>query len=280
MAEKTYAKMDIIELVKKYGDLEYQLDQTTLEKRLQEIMEFLNEDRVKYVLEQQKDKNLGGFFYNNEMNLTKAKGEAYKGYDYNLIDAIFLAVLISLFDHPLFKNIRKQSSVNNHRQEEEDWVNAFTNKLGHFETLWDEKGYQKSWEVISVNLESLFSRFTLLSNLSDHAMEIQNKLYTLVELFEELPDHDKITFYNQAMKNRIPTMLGKLEEYVQTLKETNSDEYIDYKIHKKLVEIDRQLELKEEPDKHLRALIETHSDEDDKNKTHKSHAKIDKHVGK
>jgi len=254
--------MDIIELVKKYGELEYRLDQTTLEKRLQEIIEFLNEDRVQYVLEQQKGKDPGGFFYNNEMNLTKARGAAYKGYDYNLFDAIFLAVLISLFDQPLFKNLRKQSWVNNHRQEEEDWVKAFTNKLSRFETLWDERGNQKSWEVISVNLESLFYRFTLLSNLSNHAMELQNKLYTLVELFEELPDHHKITFYNQAMKNRIPTMLGKLEEYVQSLKETNPDEYSDYKIHRSLVEVDRQLETQKELDKYLQALKQTHSDED------------------
>src|SRR5699024_2238383 len=122
--------------------------------------------------------------------------------------------------------------------------------------------------------------FTLLPNLSNHAMELQNKLYTLVELFEELPDHHKIALYDQAMKNRIPTMLGKLEEYVQSLKETNPDEYTDYKTHKSLVEIDRQLEAKEEPAKYLRALKETHSNEDNENKIHKSLAAIDKQVEK
>lgn len=260
MIKKTYTKIDVIELVRKYGDLEYELDQTTLEKRLQEIITFLNEDRVQYVLEQQSNKDSGGFFYNNEMNLTKAKGAAYKGYDYNLIDAIFLAVLIALFDHPLFKNLRKQSPINNSYQEEEQWVKAFTNNLSHFETLWNEKGNQKTWEVVAVNMESLFYKFTLLPTMSAHAKELQNKLETLLKLFEELPDHHKVTFYNQAMKSRIPTMLKKVEEYILSLKETNPEEYHEYKIHKNLVEIDRQLETEGDLVKYLQKLKENHSE--------------------
>lgn len=253
--------MDIIELVRKHGRLnEEDLDQTTLEMRLQKIIEFLNEDRVQHLLEQQKDKDPGGFFYNNEMNLTKAKGRAYEGYNYNLIDAIFLAILISLFDHPFFKDLKNESRINNTKQEEEQWVVAYTNKLSRFESLWNEEGNQKSWEVISVNLAGLFYRFISLSNQSEHAMELQNKLYSLVELFEELPDHHKIAFYDQAMKNRVSTMLGKLGEYVQSLKEANPDAYGDYKIHKSLVEIDRRLETQKELDNYLQALQEARSD--------------------
>lgn len=234
--------MDIIELVRRYGDLEFELDQTTLEKRLQDIIEFLQEERVQNVLEQQKGKYLGDFFYKKEMNLTKAKGSAYKGYDYNLIDAIFLAVLLSLYDQSLFKKLRNKSRIENPQLEEEQWMNAMINKLSRFETLWDEEVNQKSWEIISVNLTSLFHQFTLLSHLSDYAMGLQNKLYTLAELFEGLPDHHKVAFYNRVMKNRISYIEKEFDKYVQSLKKSNLIEYNEYKTHKKLVEIDKKFE--------------------------------------
>lgn len=252
MTENTYAKRNIIELVKKHGKLEYDFDHTTLEKRLQDIIEFLHEERIQYLL--------GCYFYKNEMNITKAKGGAFKEYNYNIIDAIFLAVLLSLYDQSLFKKLRNQSKIMNPKQEEEKWIKAFINKLSLFQIVWNEKSNQKSWEFISVNLESLFYRFTLLPKMSDHAKELQIKLYTLVKFFEELPDHHKVAFYDQAMKNRIPTILRKLKEYIQALKETNPAEYYDYKIHKNLVEIDRELESENDLEKYLKELKEFYYD--------------------
>lgn len=261
MTKKTYSKKDIIELARKYGELENDPEQTSLEKRLDKIIEFLQKEEVQYVLEQQSDKDSGAYFYNNEMNLTKAKGDAFKEYNYNQIDAIFLAVLISLSEQSFFKALRSnQSKIINPILEEEQWVEAFTNKLSCFETVWNEKDNQKSWEVVSVNLESLLYRLTLLPRMNAHANEIQNKLYTLVKLFEELPDHHKIALYNQAMKNRIPTILGKLQEYIKSLKETKPDEYLEYELHKRLVEIDRYLETENDLEKYLQELKEIHSD--------------------
>lgn len=257
MSKKTYPKKDIIELAKKHGELEYDFEQTTLEKRLDKIIEFLQEEEVQYVLEQQSDKDPGAYFYNNEMNLTKAEGSAFKEYNYNLIDAIFLAVLISLSNQSFFKTLtNKKSKIINPKLEEEQWIDAFTNKLSRFETVWDENDNRKSWEVVSFNLGSLFYRLTFLPKMSAHAKELQSKVYTLVKLFEELPDHHKIEFYNKAMKN----VLGKLEEYIKSLKETNQDEYLEYELHKKLVEIDRQLESENDLEKYLQELKEIHSD--------------------
>lgn len=242
MDENIYSKTDIIQLVRNYGGLEYELNQTTLEKRLQEILGFLNESRLQHVLGQQKGKDPGEYFYSNEMNVTKAKGAIYKGYDYNFIDAIFLAVLISLFDQPLFKKIRRQSWITNPEQEEKQWVQAFTNKLSRFETAWNEMDGQKTWEVVSVNLASLFYRFTLLPAMSAQAKEYQNNLDTLLKLFEGLPDHHKVTFYNQSMKSRVAKMLEKLEDYFLLSIENNPEEYHEYQTHKKLVEIDKLFE--------------------------------------
>lgn len=144
---KTYSKKDIIELAKKYGELEHDFEQTTLEKRLDKIIEFIQEEEVQYVLEQQSDKGIGAYFYNNEMNLTKTKRDAFKEYDYNLIDAIFLAVLISLSNQSFFKTLtNKKPKIINPKLEEEQWIDKFTNKLSRFETVWDEKDNRKSWE--------------------------------------------------------------------------------------------------------------------------------------
>lgn len=261
MSKKTYSKKDIIELARKYGELENDSEQTSLEKRLNKIIEFLQKEEVQYVLEQQSDKDSGAYFYNNEMSLTKAKGDAFKEYNYNQIDAIFLAVLISLSEQSFFKALRSnQSKIINPKLEEEQWIDAFTNKLSRFETVWNEKDNRKSWEFVSVNLGSLYYQFTLLPKMSAHANELQNKLYTLVKLFEELPNHHKIAFYDGAMKNRIPTIQGKLEDYIQTLKENNSVEYFGYKTHKKLVEIDRERVAEHDLEEYLQKLKEIHSD--------------------
>jgi len=257
VTKKTYSKKDIIELARKYGELENEPTQTTLEKRLDKIIEFLQGEKVQYVLEQQSDKDSGAYFYNNEMNLTKAKGDAFKEYNYTLIDAIFLAVLISLSNQSFFKTLTsKKSKIINPKLEERQWIDAFTNKLSRFETVWGENDNRNSWEVVSVNLGSLFYRLTLLPKMSAHAEELQSKVYILVKLFEELPDHHKIEFYNKAMKN----VLGKLEEYIKSLKETNPDEYLEYELHKRLVEIDRQLDTEDDLEKYLQKLKEIHSD--------------------
>src|SRR5699024_6140191 len=242
MKDRIYSKTDIIQLAKKYGGLEYELNQTTLEKRLQEILGFLNESRVQYVLGQQKKKDPGEYFYNNEMNLTKAKGAIYKGYDYNFMDAIFLAVLISLFDQSLFKKLRRQSWISNPEQEEKQWVQAFTNKLNCFEPVWSETDGRKTWEVVSVNLASIFYKFTLLPAMDAQAKEYQNNLETLLKLYEGLPDHHKVAFYNQSMKSRIPKILEKLKDYIALEINDNPNEYHEYKVNQNLVEIDIQYE--------------------------------------
>lgn len=257
MTKKTYSKKDIIEMARKYGELENDPTQTALEKRLDKIIEFLQEDEVQHVLERQSDKDPGAYFYNNEMNLIKAKGDAFKGYDYNLIDAIFLAVLISLSNQSFFKTLTsKKSKIINPKLEEEQWIDAFTNKLSRFETVWNESDNRKSWQVVSFNLGSLFHQLTFLPKISAYAKELQSKVYTLVKLFEELPDHHKIEFYNKAMKN----VLGKLEEYIKSQKETNPDEYFEYELHKKLVEIDRELETENDLEKYLKELKEFYYD--------------------
>ncbi|MEI3610452.1 hypothetical protein [Pseudogracilibacillus sp. SO10305] len=242
MGNEIYSKTDIIQLVKKYGELEFELNQTTLEKRLQEILGFLNESRVQYLLGRQKEKKLGEYFFNNEMNLTKARGAIYQGYDYNYMDAIFLAVLISLFDQSLFKKIRRQSWISNPEQEEKQWIQAFTNKLNRFEAVWSETSRQETWEIVSVNLASIFYKFTLLPAMNAQAKDYQNDLETLLKLYEELPEHHKVAFYNQSMKSRIPKMLERLEDYIELEINDNPNEYHKYKLNKNLVEIDKQFE--------------------------------------
>lgn len=242
VGNEIYSKTDIIQLVKKYGELEFELNQTTLEKRLQEILGFLNESRVQYLLGRQKEKKLGEYFFNNEMNLTKARGAIYQGYDYNYMDAIFLAVLISLFDQSLFKKIRRQSWISNPEQEEKQWIQAFTNKLNRFEAVWSETSRQETWEIVSVNLASIFYKFTLLPAMNAQAKDYQNDLETLLKLYEELPEHHKVAFYNQSMKSRIPKMLERLEDYIELEINDNPNEYHKYKLNKNLVEIDKQFE--------------------------------------
>src|SRR5699024_1968515 len=113
----------------------------------------------------------------------------------------FLAAFISLSDESLFKKLtNKKSKIDNPKLEEEQWRDAFTNKLINFSPEWEEKQYEMSWETLSVNLCSLFYQLIFLPKVSAQVNEIQSEVNKLVKLFEELPDHHKIYFYNKSMK--------------------------------------------------------------------------------
>lgn len=236
MEMKTYGKKDILDLVIKYGELEYELDSTTLEKRLDDTIKFINKDQVRAALS-----FTGGFFYEKEMDVTRAKGNQYTSYNYNLIDAIFLGVLVSLYNQSFFKKLRNQSNIENLELEAMEWESAFSERVYAFKPIWNEREYQKpTWDIVTVNLAHLFYQFTLIADASKHANEIQDEVHRFVDLFDGLPEEHQITFYNKAMKNRITYMKLEIEKYIEGIKETDPEGYATYKFHKKLVEIDKE----------------------------------------
>ncbi|MBS4207123.1 hypothetical protein [Bacillus sp. FJAT-50079] len=241
MEGKMLGKNGIIALVKKYGDIEDELDQTTLEKRLDCVIDFLNEDRVKSVLEQQTPKDAGNYFYNKEMNISRAKykSSVFEGYNYNLIDAIFLAVLTSLFDQSLLKKLRTQKNIKDVYQEEINWMEDSTRILYQFEGLWNQEGNGKEWKIIAINIESLFYRLTLLPDMSRYAVEIQSQLQSILNTFIPLPDEHKVAFYGKVMKNRITKMQTELDLYIQELKQNDPKSYYFYKSNQMLADIDK-----------------------------------------
>jgi len=235
MEKQTYGKVEVVKLVKKYGELEHDFHITTLQKRLDDVLEFLNEERVQNVMP-----DVNGFFYKEEMKITKANGQAYKSYTYNLIDAIFLATLISLYEEPLFKKIRNQKKIENPESEGDKWEEKISTRIELFKPAWTEKNPQKSWEIITKNLVSILYQFILLSdaNARQSAKAIQNELDSIVNLFDGLPNGHKIKFYNKE-KTRISRIKKELNSYIEDLKENHPDEYKSYKSHQKLREIDK-----------------------------------------
>lgn len=255
MAKETYSKTEIIKFTRKYGELEHEFEETTLEKRLKIIIEFLKSEKVQNVLEYKKDRNRGAYFYNHQMNFTRAKGAAYNRYDYNLIDVIFLSVMLSLFTKRPLKKLRQPSEFLT-PDEESEWISLFLVTLNNFEELWNIENAQIEWEVVLVNLESLFYQLTLVHDVNLKANNIQKELYKVVELFEELTDLQKIEFYNTKLKSSIVGINKKFNSYVQNIKENNPDEYNIYQANQKLAKIDRQVEKRVDQSTSYEALLE------------------------
>ncbi|ARD48839.1 hypothetical protein [Sporosarcina sp. P33] len=238
--EKDYSKDDIIKLAEDVGDLLHR-DYSTLQSRLNNTIEFLHEERVQEVLEGKVNGNDGNYFYNEEMNLTKAKySKAFEGYDFNLIDAIFLASLTCLFNQSLMKKIRNGSNINEVEAEEQEWVDSFTSLLPKFESIWESKGDGRSWQTICLNIESLLYRFTLLKDMTAYANEPEEKLQEVLHRFRPLSNQDKVRFYDKVMKSRIDYILGKLEAFIADMEENDPESYIQYKFNRNIQEIDNR----------------------------------------
>ncbi|WP_117148883.1 hypothetical protein [Paraliobacillus zengyii] len=242
MEKELYGKDEIIEIAMKHGKLNHEFSKTSLEKRLNTILDFLNEERVQTVLEQQRTKkDVGNYFYNKEMNVTRAKIKktVFDGYNYNVIDAIFLASLVCLFEQPLFKKLRNQVKIKEADQEENNWMKESVTMLQEFEEYWSEKGDGMEWETLALNIESLFYRLTLLPDMSKYAAEIQIKLKSILNTFDPLSDQHKVEFYEKVMKNRINKIQTDLDRYIKDLKQNHPDDYYFYKSVQVLNEIDK-----------------------------------------
>ncbi|MFV8814356.1 hypothetical protein ACNNLQ_04440 [Aerococcus urinaeequi] len=279
MFEKDYNKQRIISLAEKYGKLKYEYDVSTLEKRLDDIIQFLNRTDVENALENKTTGNMNNYFYTKVMNITKAKGGAYESYDFNIIDAIFLAILISLYDNPFFKKIRSEKKAKTISiAEEDEWTSALGTKTKEFSGVWvaykkeeDEKRNKIkkrkikmkeiddievrnklliiknrqeekesiSWEVVVLNIESLLYRLTLAYH-NKKAIENRQKLNKLINDFGGLPEHHQVTFYEKKMQNKINTILKEFDSYIEELKVNDPEEYETYLVHKTLFEIDKK----------------------------------------
>ncbi len=242
MEKELYSKDKVIEIAMKHEELNHEFSKTSLEKRLNTILDFLNEERVQKVLGQQiTKKDVGNYFYNKEMNVTRAKFEktVYDGYNYNVITAIFLASLVCLFEQPLFKKLRNQAKIKQADKEENKWMEKSVTKLREFENFWSEKGDGREWGTIVLNIESLFYRLTLLPDMSNYAAELQIKLKSILDSFDALSDQHKVAFYEKVMKNRITKIKIELELYIKDLKQNNPDDYYHYKSNQLLNEIDK-----------------------------------------
>lgn len=241
--EKKYTKTQVIE--EAFSRKKLSATREDYEKRFQVIIKFLNEERVQYILEQQrKGKDLGSYFYNKEMNITNAetrkKGGKYSGYDYNLIDLIFLGVLVIVYDDPYFKRIRKGSTKDNPEEEGRLLFESFLQTLNAYMSLWEQEGDGRSWSVINLNLQSLFYRLTMIDTTKT-AVRYRKYLDELAKIYEELPEHYQIEFFEGTIKVKINFIEKKLDEYIETMKDEH-DEYLEYLTHKRLVEIDRSIE--------------------------------------
>lgn len=257
MLEKKYTKAQVINKALSITGLG-KIDYEAYEKRLQVIIEFLNEERVKYILEQENDRDLGSYFYNQEMNITKAEAvktdDKFPGYNYNLLDLIFLGVLLIEYHDPYFKRIRIGSTTDNPDEKGEKLLQVFSSRLKKYKSLWEEEGDGRTWSIISTNLQYLFYRITMIDTTKT-AASYRKILDELMEKYEELPAHHQIAFYEDSMKTRVNTIGDKLEEYIENMKKEQPNEYSEYLTHKKLVEIDRNIENDHKKSKTLKDLM-------------------------
>lgn len=226
MTDNLYSKQDILEIVKRYGGLEYPLEKTTLEKRLNDVITFLKKDRVQDKI---RITNLGIYF--NEMNFRKAKSEIFKGSSYNIYDALFLSVLVALYENKYFKKIRNPSGIKDADGEADIWIEEVNLKLDAFEPEWNKKDNiykeQLPWGLLKEHLMSLYYTITLVENVSYYSQKTQgllnNKIDLIIEEFEKLPDKHKEIVYDSLLKNRLDYILKELKSYPSKLREKHTE---------------------------------------------------------
>lgn len=238
----SYSKSDIIQLVIDLGELEYDLTKSALHKRFSELVKFLNTNRVRLLLDQSTNIQKGDYFYNDTMHLTLAEGESYKSYDYNVIDAVFLATLLSLSNLSFLKKIRNPINKTISKDEEIEWTLSYRKVLNKFIKILADKEFENAWGLVSIQLETFFYRFSYLSPLKTQAEEASSELKELVDLFEGLTNEDKVKLYEKSMRKNIRKILNEIDEELENKKEKKPEEYSEYLQHKKFVNIDKQVD--------------------------------------
>lgn len=201
-----------------YERIEYQFNVTR---------KFLGEKRIAKIFEQKVKFDQGDYFYNKTLNLSIATGGQYDGYNYNYLDAIFFAVLVSLFNHPYLSKIRNKSKTEINTEEELDWIESYKNELEKFvgSLIKSEKKIQEKshWQigVIIFNLESLLYKITLLNKPRKskdeikkikYVYDIQGRLLNFFNDYTSLSFDDQIDLYNNGIKNRLKYAQNLLEE--------------------------------------------------------------------
>ena len=205
-----YTKNNIIDLAEEHTEEE----RRTAINRLNKIIDFLNSDRAKLVLEWS-DSNLSGnsgdFFLEKEMNINYEKEYNWKGHKYNLITAIFLALLLMTHEYDYIQKLLKGKYAS--EKEGEKWHKAMEKRIDKFQETWEKEGDDRKWEVIKINILSQLFRLTLLQINDKVIDEIDKEIKELMNNILSLPEDKKVEVYN-----RLKTKLNReLEEVVSQL---------------------------------------------------------------
>lgn len=255
MVDEHYSKVKIIELVKecnqkelelgKYATLDgvdYESHEEAVDEKikyqLNSTLEFLSEERVKETLGQPTEGGREDYFYSREMNHSKATGGAYEAYEFNYLDAIFLGILVSLFNHPYLSKIRKNTLTKASFEEELSWIESYKKELEKFVGVWIEREEESTRQIhwkfgaFKFNIENLLYKITLISQnkitknsksldkKQEKLSEIHGKLKKFLKEYLSLTSDDQIElFFGKGIKSRIEFAQRKVTERIKSNEE-------------------------------------------------------------
>lgn len=258
-----YSKIEIIKIFEQYdyetageyintihgaqlGEVNDSVKYNTLYTRLADIINFLSKREVVEALDL-----TSSDFYSRFMTISKPKPEVVPEYQYNLYDAIILAVLMGLYNEPYFKTARSKIKQNKEGEAGGDkWDELVQKKLLLYKNFWERdstiikksgiepEGLQPtnndfySIQFVLHGIVNVKSEQEILKSIDERMSHITQKL----RLF---PPDERIELYNTKIKTKLNSIEKAMEEYIQDMDETTKRNYMYYK---KLEEIDIEIE--------------------------------------
>lgn len=210
-----------------------------LEKRIDKIIKFLESNRAQKVLEWSNEpkKDSGDYFLNQEMNINhKLSPDEKKEYEFNLITAITLAILLSLYKHSYFQSLLKNEFAS--VVEGEDWFCEIEKRMKVLEKYWkkllkedifvevngQKQKEERNWPIISVNIRSQLYKLTLPRINEDYIEGIDKKLQEFTDKFLSLDDESKNIAFDK-IKTRLEYMNTQLEKVTKDIDYVQRWEY-------------------------------------------------------
>lgn len=230
-----YQKGEVICLARGRGNLYF--EERTIQKWLDNIIEFLNSSRAQKVLEWHKEGDRGDYFLNEEMNINHSRNSHGKSeYNYNIITAITLSTLLMVYEEDYFQALLKGEYAP--VKEGELWMDDAERKIAIFRDYWNEKldegilveikgemrKEKRSWEIISINILSQLYKLTLPEINSKYIAMLEKDMQELTDKFLSLDGDSKNKAYGK-IKTRLKYIDKQIDGVIEDMTYEERFEY-------------------------------------------------------
>ena len=235
-----YSKNDIKDMASDRSEELLELADKGILHRLNQVIKFLRRKDVQDVIGKDHNSNKDDSFFNETMTLkqTLNKKIGINQKVFNLYDAVFLAILVIVYNDDLFKKLRGRSKIRNPDDGFEVWFGSFTDALTEFDDLLNKELPKMknplSLETTKVNFKSIIYRFSISSLVLKYTNDMTNMINSIMTIFLSLPEKEKAELYEDKLANRINTINKDMKEYIDKLAKNKPESFEDLKYNVRL----------------------------------------------